>query len=484
MTESTNNPSTSPEHSTENSARKTPPVWVGYLFFLIVAVAAFVIGLLVVSVTERRAEAFKRHALHEIAPVEMDAEKWGLDYPRQYDSWKRTQDTSFHSKYGGSGHRDYLEETPANVVLFGGYAFSKDYCQARGHSYSVHDVSNSPRVNEKTSASCWYCKSPDVPRLIGQWGSEKFSSHTFFQLKEEITHSVGCYDCHEENTMKLRVLRPAIIEGFQGHGKNISEFPHQEMRSVTCAQCHSTYHFAEKSNIVTFPWTHGLTAENVEQYYRDTKFSDWTHPISKVRMIKIRHPDYELFSTSVHAFKGLSCADCHMAYKTEGAEKFSDHHLRSPLANISNSCAVCHRWTEDEVRTRVTSIQDKVREGRDRAESAIALAHFDIAACMEAGATDEELTEVRDELRYAQMHWDFIAAANGMGFHSPQESQRILATALDKASQVRLACSRILARHGYSGEVVYPDYSTKTKAQTVCQQFVDGKAPSLLKRTE
>lgn len=473
---------TKPE-SSQNVNAKSFPVWLGWLFMLIVAAGIFVLGLLIASVMERRAETVKRVPLQEIAEDEMDAAKWGINYPRQFDSWARTKDTSStDSKYAGSGHRDYLEETPANVILFAGYAFSKDYCQARGHWYAVDDVANSPRVNNKTVASCWYCKSPDVPRLIKAWGVEKFASHTFDELKGEITHAIGCYDCHEENTMKLRVLRPAIIEGFVKQGKNVNDFSHQEMRSVSCGQCHSTYHFAQETNVVTFPWNNGLLAENVEQYYKDDGFSDWTHPISKVRMIKTRHPDYEIFSTSVHAFQGLSCADCHMPYRTEGAEKFSDHHLRSPLADIANTCAVCHRWSEAEVRERVTSIQDKVREGRDRAEHAIALAHFDIAACAEAGAADEELVTVRDELRYAQMYWDFIASANGMGFHSPQESQRVLAAALDKSAEVRRQCVQILARHGYTDDVVYPDFSTKEKAQALTQQFVDQTAPSLLNR--
>lgn len=471
-----------PQNDSSNAAGRRLPTLLGYLIFFAACAAVVVLGLLLVSVTDRRVEAAKRNALFEIAPVEMDAEKWGRNYPRQYDSWARTKETDFTSKYGGSGHRDYLEETPANVILFAGYAFAKDYCQARGHAYTVHDVTNSPRVNPNTSASCWYCKSPDVPRLIAEMGLEKFSSMKFPDLKGEITHAVGCYDCHEPNTMELRVLRPAIQEGFRELGLKMEDFSHQDMRSIACAQCHSTYYFAEGTNIVTFPWSKGHSADQMEQYYTDDGFSDWTHPISKVRMIKLRHPDYELFSTSVHSFRGLSCADCHMPYRTEGAEKFSDHHLRSPLADISNTCAVCHRWSEKDVRDRVTSIQDKVREGRDRAEAAVALAHFDIAACMEAGAGDAELAEARDLLRYAQMHWDYIAAANGMGFHSPQESQRVLATALDKASQVRLMCSRILARHGYTEPVVYPDYSTKAKAQAVAEAFTAGSGPSLLKK--
>jgi nitrite reductase (cytochrome c-552) len=101
---------------------------------------------------------------------------------------------------------------------------------------------------------------------------------------------------------------------------------------------------------------------------------------------------------------------------------------------------------------------------------------------MEAGATDEELAEVRDELRYAQMHWDFVASSNGMGFHAPQESQRILTTALDRAAEVRVACARILAKHGYADEVVYPAYNTSGRAQAVVDKFVAGEPATLLKK--
>ena len=457
--------------------------WLGYLLFLAVLVGTVVLGLLIVSVTERRAEAVKRAVLFEIKPAEMDAAAWGRNFPRQYESWKRTQDTSFITKYGGSRSRDYLRATPEYIVLFAGLGFAKEYGQARGHWYSVEDVLKSARIDENTAATCWHCKSPDAPRLMKEMGVEAFSVKKLHELKDQVTHTISCYDCHDETTLELRSLRPAVLEGFKSHGKDMNELTHQEKRSVVCAQCHSTYHFAEQTKLVTFPWSKGLSAENVEDYYKETGFSDWTHPISKVRMIKTRHPDYELYTTSTHYARNVSCADCHLPYKTEGAEKFSDHHIRSPLDDIPSTCVVCHRWSEADSRKQVEVIQDKVKEVRDRGLAMLMKAHFDIAACMEAGATDEELTTVRDELRFAQMHWDFVASSNAMGFHAPQESQRILATALDRAAQVRVACARILAKHGHTDEVFYPDCKTKAKAQTVVGKFVEGERPSLLKKS-
>ena len=447
--------------------------------------------MIVVSVTERRAQHVKRNPIFEIKPEEMDAAQWGLNFPRQYGSWARTQEETPATKYGGSNPRDYLRSTPEYVVLFAGFGFSKEYKQARGHWYSIEDVSHSLRVNENSPATCWQCKSPDAPRLIQEMGVEEFSKKKFHELKDQVTHSISCYDCHDATTQELRSLRPAILEGFRSHGKEMSSLTHQEKRSAVCAQCHSTYHFANETGVVTFPWSKGLQAENVEEYYKEVGCSDWTHPISGVRMIKTRHPDYELYTTSLHYARNVSCADCHMPYMTEGAEKLSDHHIRTPtvapnhpLANIANTCSVCHRWSEVDAKKQVELIQDKVKEVRDRGMAMLVRAHFDIAACMEAGATDEELATVRDGLRYAQMHWDFVASSNGMGFHAPQESQRILTTALDRAAQTRLECAKILAKYGYS-EVLYPNVSSRSAADTAVGQFLPGGTrPSLLKPEE
>ena len=456
--------------------------WIGYLFFLILLVGTFALGFALTSVIERRAESVKRSMIHEIKPAEMDAAAWGLNFPRQYDSWQRTQDTTYRTKYGGNASFDNLRGTPEYVVMFAGYGFSKEYNQARGHWYAIEDVTKSLRVGPTTAATCWQCKSPDAPRLISEMGIEAFSKKTFDELKGEITHAISCYDCHDESTLALRSLRPAVLEGFKSFDKDMDALTHQEKRSAICAQCHSTYHFADQTGVVTFPWSKGLLAENVEEYYKETDVADWTHPISKVRMIKPRHPDYELYTTSLHYARGVSCSDCHMPYKTEGAEKFSDHFLRSPLADISSTCTVCHRWNEADTRKQVETIQDRVKEVRDRAKMMLMKAHFDIAACMEAGATDEELASVRDELRYTQLHWDFVASSNAMGFHAPQESQRVLTTALDRAAEIRITCAQILAQHGYTGEVLYPDCSTKAKATAAVDKFVSGTAPSLLKK--
>jgi nitrite reductase (cytochrome c-552) len=456
------------------------PAWRGWALLFVSAIITFLLGLLAASILQRREEARERLPLQKIDALEVDSAKWGENYPREYSSYIKMEDSTTRTKYAGAFPRDYLEETPANVILFAGYGFAKEYHQARGHIHAIEDVTKTKRVNEKTPATCWTCKSPDVPRLMASMGPEKFYASKFSDLKSEITHPIGCLDCHEPNTMKLRVTRPALREAFKRQGKDIDQVSHQEMRTLVCAQCHVEYYFKGKDNYLTFPWDKGTTPEDMEKYYDETGFADWTHAISKTKMIKIQHPDYEVFRTGVHAYQNVACADCHMPYRTEGGVKFSDHHLQSPLLNISNTCIVCHRWSEEEIRGRVEAIQDKVHEGRQRAERNITQAHFDIAAAMEAGAKDDELAGVRKLVRGAQLRWDYVAANNGMGFHSPQECMRILADAIDLAGQCRVECARILAKHGVTKPVAYPDFSTKEKAQELIKPFVEGKPPKLL----
>lgn len=453
--------------------------WVGPVILGVTAIVVAFLGFLALSIGERRCEAQRPQQLvMPISEWETDPEKWGINYPREYESWKRTESSTSKTKFGGSFPRDYLEADPMLVVLFAGYGFSKDYRQARGHAHAAQDAWASERTGESSPATCWTCKSPDVPRLMHEMGTEAFYKAKFVDLKEDILHPISCRDCHDPKTMELTITRPALREAFERRGMDIEQATHQEMRSLVCAQCHVEYYFRDKYYL-TFPWDKGLTVEAQIEYYDELNFSDWIHPVSKTPIIKSQHPDYELWSTGVHAYQGVSCSDCHMPYRTEGNVKYSDHQVQSPLLNIANSCTVCHRWSEDEIRERVESIQTKVSDAKLQTERALVKAHFDIAAAMQAGATDDELLTARQMLRHAQFRWDYVASSNGMGFHSPQECMRILGDATNGAQEVRLETTRILYSKGGAAPE-YPDVSDRKKAFELMQKFINGSPPRLV----
>ncbi|MHC4843726.1 MAG: ammonia-forming cytochrome c nitrite reductase subunit c552, partial [Planctomycetota bacterium] len=397
-----------------------------------------------------------------------------------------TSITDTATKFGGSFPKDYLDIDAYKVILFAGYGFSKDYLQARGHYYAVEDILNTKRIKAPfNAATCWTCKSTDVPRMMEKIGVTEFYAANWHDLKNEVTHPIGCQDCHDPKTMNLRITRPALREAFDNMGKDINKASHQEMRSLVCAQCHVEYYFKTDEttgwkNYLVFPWHSGTTVEEMINYYDGLNFVDYTHPISKTPIVKAQHPDYEIYLTGIHAYRGVSCADCHMPYHSEGGVKFTDHHVQSPLLSISTSCSVCHRWSEEEIKSRVEVIQTKVQEAVFDTEEALVRAHFDIAAALQAGTTDKELEQARKLLRHAQFRWDYVSSNNGVGFHSPQECMRILGNSVDQAQEARILVTRLLAKKGITEHPRYPDVSSREKAWEITQAFIGGNGINLL----
>jgi nitrite reductase (cytochrome c-552) len=377
-------------------------------------------------------------ALVEVADREPDIAVWGLNFPNQYSTHLQTADNDFRSRHGGSYPFNRLEEYPNLRILFAGMAFSKGYYEDRGHMNALHDVREIERITEKSPATCYSCKSSDNPRLWYEMGKDGYEALLFSEMTANVNHSIGCANCHEANTMRLIVTNPALENALVAQGKDWRTFTRQEMRTVVCANCHVEYYFKEGVSL-TFPWQNGTRIEEISAYYQQVQFSDWTHPDSGAPMIKMQHPEYELYTAgSTHYLAGVSCADCHMPYTRDGAAKFSNHNIRTPLQNASTACGACHTNVEFVV-SRVGIIQDQVSERMVAAEEAIIDA---IAAIKEAseksGVNTGLLDEARNLHREAQLRWDFISAENSMGFHNGSEALRILAESADLGRQAQL----------------------------------------------
>ncbi len=458
----------------ENNQNKKSAV--NWILFVATVVVVFIIGLFASSIIERRSEGqYALQMVKPIAPDEARNEVWGENFPREYETYMKTLETDFASKHGGSKMTDYLEKYPELVIMWAGYGFAKDYNQGRGHAYAIEDLRNSLRTggNEISPMpqTCWTCKSPDVPRKMEQEGIAEAYKGKWKASGHEYVNPIGCKDCHNPETMNLQISRPALVEAFERQGKKMEDFTRQEMRSLVCAQCHVEYYFdknvVEGAAYLTFPWDKGFSAEDMEAYFDELGFKDWTHKLSKAPMLKAQHPDYELFMTGVHAQRGVSCADCHMPYKSEGGVKFTDHHVQSPLNNVANSCQVCHREDTDRLVRDVYERQDRLEELRHLAESALAKAHLEAKVAWDNGATEKEMKPILTLIRHSQWRWDWVAAANGLGFHSPTEAMRVVGSAIQKAEEARRELAILLINKGVKYPPQLPDYSTKAKAQAV-----------------
>ena len=454
------------------------------------------------NITERRREA--QETVFRVVPITnntIDPAEWGKNYPRQFDSYKRTVDVA-RTRFGGSEAFQRLDEFPRYRTLFAGYPFSVDYREERGHAYMLSDQEQTERVkNFKQYGACLHCHASIMPayeaagRKAGisddrlaeqiQKGFELVCAMPYEEArhlkgedgKELINHPVACIDCHDPDSMQLRVTRPGLLNGLAALAKTDIDYAHlpsltrwrnqrdedggrydpnqeasrHEMRTLVCAQCHVEYYFKGEGKLLTYPWHNGLKADQAEKYYDEQGFKDWEHSVTKAPLLKAQHPEFELWSQGIHARSGVSCADCHMPYVREGAIKISDHHVRSPLLDaqsIARSCQTCHRYGEDEIRARAESIQDRTRGLMDRAEIAVVDLIHTIDNARKQGAGDERFTKALDLHRKAEWRLDYVAAENSMGFHASQESARLLGEAIDLARQGQVEALKLL-----SGEV-------------------------------
>lgn len=447
--------------------------WIGWALFLGTMIVVFVLGLLAASIVQRRTEAnLMNTPRYKIDEFEPRNEAWGMAFPREYQTYSQMSDTLFRSKYGGSAFRDLLDEDPRLVILFAGYAFSKDFNQARGHVYSVVDVHNTLRTgtpaNENEgpqNSSCWACKSPDVARVMAKMSPTDFYKTKWSAMLSEIVNPIGCANCHNPSDMTLRLFQIPLKEAYERMGKNVESLPLNKMRTMVCAQCHVEYYFKGDGKYVTFPWDKGLNVDDIEKYYDEYAFADWIHPLSKTPIIKAQHPDFELFQHSIHYQRGVSCADCHMPYVTEGSQKITDHKVQSPLNNMEASCMVCHKQTKEELIKNVYDRQDRVYTQKIVLEDLLVKAHIEAKFAWDNGANEKMMEPVLKLIRQAQWRWDFVAASHGASFHAPLESMRIIADGIEKASEARLQLSRVLATLGHNEPVPMPDLSSKEKAQ-------------------
>jgi len=144
------------------------------------------------------------------------------------------------------------------------------------------------------------------------------------------------------------------------------------------------------------------------------------------------------WNQGIHARSGVACADCHMPYKREGALKISDHHVRSPLLNINHACQTCHKWPEEELKSRVEAIQERTQNMRNLAMDALIDLIGELKTARTANAPEPQITSAQDFQRKAQFYLDFVEAENSSGFHAPEEALRILGESINFARKGQL----------------------------------------------
>ena len=450
--------------SPENNSRSRPLL---ITTVLLAAVAAFAVTALLINIFERKQEA--RNPFYKVVELDdtvSDPAVWGKNFPMQYDLYLRTVDME-RTKYGGSEAlphsptqadprsvvaRSKLEQDPRLKTMWAGYAFSKDYRERRGHAYMLEDQTFTERQQFNPPGACLNCHASMVT-VYDQLGNgdmfkgfQAVNHMKYMEARQYVKHPVACIDCHDPKTMQFRVTRPAFIEGIKAWkaSQGTQNFDvntmatRQEMRSFVCGQCHVTYYFKGPEKQLTFPWTQGIQVEQIIAHEDEGKVKEWEHPETGAPLIKARHPEFEVWNMGIHARSGVACADCHMPYTRMGGLKISDHHVNSPLLKINRSCQTCHHFPEAELQARAEEIQDRFFTLRNTALDALMDLITDIKANKDK-TTPEQLAKAREYQRHGQFMIDFIMSENSMGFHAPQEAERILGEAINQCRLGQIA---------------------------------------------
>lgn len=490
-------------------------LWVYAALVVVTAVATLVVAAVLVTIFEHKQEARTPFArVVEVDELSTDPAPWGMNWPHHYDGYRATAEGA---SYGGSSAMpaSKLDAQPWLRRLYAGYAFSLDYREARGHAYMLYDQTVTERVTERKQAgACLHCHAStsvmyriagreaqggatdpaslrggfDMPAVIA--GFEALSREPYAAVLARLkatpdgtlddaggeggAHPVSCIDCHDPETMRIRVTRPGFVLGIAALAAGDAPVPHlpsverwragdratpydpnalasrQEMRSFVCGQCHVEYYCANKMTL-TFPWAKGLRAEDAEAVWETTTFGDGTpfydylHGETGAPVFKVQHPEFELWSQGIHARSGVSCADCHMPYTRTGAMKLSSHDVESPLANVRRACQTCHPVGEGELVGRVEVIQHRTRAMTERAAAAMVEMLDAILEAKAAGADAEALAPVYALQRKAMWRLDYISSENSAGFHADQEAMRILGESIDYSRQAQTQALRLRA---------------------------------------
>ncbi|ASM35720.1 nitrite reductase (cytochrome; ammonia-forming) [Campylobacter sputorum subsp. bubulus] len=291
----------------------------GILFtiaFLIAVILGGAMFALFADIGEKKAEERQYPMmLHKVSDLDPDIEKWGKNFPSQFDSFIAMRDINFETPFAGSMPYSKLIRWPAATVFWDGYAFAVDYNRPRLHYYSQIDQIETKR-NDKG-----YLNSHGLPKFKGQPGAcvnchtghltaiindpdyhlsenpveaanrpmgffdvdkengaikkaawTKMNSMPYFDVMKMVANKHGedaikgshlgssCADCHNPDDMSLRVTRPAFVNamvqrGYEADVKTGLKATRAEMRSYVCMQCHVEYYFQGKDSTLTFPWS-------------------------------------------------------------------------------------------------------------------------------------------------------------------------------------------------------------------------------------
>lgn len=338
------------------------------------------------------------------------------------------------------------------------------------------DLVEDTRVPKKYSARaanpvCLTCKSSDNILNWAYMGDKNPKARfdrtsNVVEVAKSLQNPVGCIQCHDPHTTGPRVVRDALIEALERDGaypyrsdplkgwakvetfrdfRKVAYLPKADS-NLMCAQCHVEYNCNPGLDIETgekiamedrrtnhFPWK---SVFDIQKHYDDLKFRDFKHAVTGATLIKVQHPETEVFWGSKHEKAGLQCRDCHMPrLKNQEGKEFTSHWQTSPRNYpVEATCgrSGCHQgWTQEEMNYQINAIQNYTRGKIKKAEYWLGRLIDTFEAAKRARVGEATLQEARKLHETAHVMWEWWTAENSDGFHNPDQAREALATSIE-----------------------------------------------------
>ena len=166
----------------------------------------------------------------------MSAEDWASRYPEIYASYMaNSENEEIH---------DYVEAYPMISTVYEGMAFSKFYGSARGHTYTVDDVTATGRPHKL--ANCFSCKTPNFTAMVNEMGDAAYRLE-FEDVLTQINEPISCYNCHANTGDELVVTHTYLSDAM---GDDLQKV---DPATLACAQCHVEYYFDPETKATSLP---------------------------------------------------------------------------------------------------------------------------------------------------------------------------------------------------------------------------------------
>lgn len=311
--------------------------------------------------------------------------------------------------------------------------------------------------------TCLFCKTSEFilrwafmgePHPKAMWSR----SSNVVELAKTLKNPMGCVHCHDPHAAKPRVIRDALIQAVitkgatpygsdpQKQALEVKEFRGyrkiglltQPNSTLQCAQCHVEYVCNAGLDPITgakigfddartnyFPWVNVFEAQKA---YDALKFRDFKHAVTGAALIKVQHPEVEVFWGSKHEQAGVQCADCHMPkMKRPDGTMFTSHWQTSPRNYLKDTCLRCHSdWSEADAGYRIDAVQQYAKGKMRKAEFWLERLIDTFDAAKRAGVSEDVLVSARKQHDTAHVLWEWWAAENSDGFHNPAQAREAL----------------------------------------------------------